>query len=98
MASTEQPTSLLRPLVEDLHARREKAKLGGGPEKIDKQHDKGALTARERLALLYDSGEFTELGIHGGIHYAVRGLEDKEAPADGVITAYGRVDGRMVAT
>src|SRR3954465_8602242 len=97
MASTEQPTSLLRPLVEDLAERREKAKLGGGEEKIAKQHDKGALTARERLALLYDGGEFSELGLHGGIHYAVRGLEDKEAPADGVITCYGRVDGRMVA-
>jgi methylmalonyl-CoA decarboxylase subunit alpha len=97
MASTEQPTSILRPLVDDLHERRANAQLGGGPEKIDKQHDKGALTARERLALLYDGGEFTELGIHAGIHYAVRGLEDKEAPADGVITAYGRVDGRMVA-
>ena len=97
MASTEQPTSILRPLVDDLHERRAKARLGGGPEKIEQQHAKGALTARERLALLYDGGEFTELGIHAGIHYAVRGLEDKEAPADGVITGYGRVDGRMVA-
>ena len=97
MASTEQPTSILRPLVDDLHERRAKARLGGGEAKIEQQHGKGALTARERLALLYDGGEFTELGIHAGIHYAVRGLEDKEAPADGVITGYGRVDGRMVA-
>src|SRR3954470_17472210 len=97
MASTEQPTSILRPLVEDLRERREKAALGGGEERIAKQHDKGALTARERLNLLYDRGEFTELGIHAGIHYSVRGLEDKEAPADGVITAYGKVDGRLVA-
>src|SRR3954452_16973993 len=95
--TTQQPISILRPLVEDLHERRERATLGGGQEKIDKQHDKGALTARERLALLYDAGEFTELGINAGIHYAVRGLEDKEAPADGVITTYGRVDGRLVA-
>src|SRR4051794_27306296 len=80
MASTEQPTSILRPLVEDLAERRAKAELGGGEERIAKQHDKGALTARERLALLYDGGEFTELGIHAGIHYSVRGLEDKEAP------------------
>jgi methylmalonyl-CoA decarboxylase subunit alpha len=95
--TTKHPTSLLRPLVDDLAERRAKAELGGGQEKIDRQHDKGALTARERLALLYDGGEFTELGIHAGIHYSVRGLEDKEAPADGVITAYGRVDGRLVA-
>ena len=97
MASTEQPTSILRPLVEELHARRERARLGGGPEKIDRQHAADKLTARERLALLYDEGAFTELGIHAGIHYAVRGLEDKEAPADGVITGYGKVDGRLVA-
>ncbi|MGH3102205.1 MAG: acyl-CoA carboxylase subunit beta, partial [Thermoleophilia bacterium] len=50
-----------------------------------------------RIALLIDPGTFTELGIHAGIHHSVRGLEDKEAPADGVITGYGKVDGRMVA-
>src|SRR4051812_4740723 len=89
--------SLLRPLVEDLHERRAKARLGGGEERIAKQHDAGKLTARERLDLLIDTGTFSELGIHAGIHYSVRGLEDKEAPADGVITGYGKVDGRLVA-
>src|SRR5204863_526187 len=77
--------------------RREHARLGGGEEKIARQHEAGKLTARERIALLIDAGTFTELGIHAGIHHSVRGLEDKEAPADGVITGYGRVDGRMVA-
>ena len=91
------PESILRPLVEDLHERRAKAKLGGGEEKIARQHEQGKLTARERIDLLVDEGTFTELGIHAGIHFAVRGLEGKEAPADGVITGYGRVDGRMVA-
>jgi methylmalonyl-CoA decarboxylase subunit alpha len=90
-------TSILRPLVEDLAERRARAKLGGGEERIARQHEQGKLTARERLDLLLDPGTFTELGIHAGIHYAVRGLEDKEAPADGVITGYGKVDGRMVA-
>jgi acetyl-CoA carboxylase carboxyltransferase component len=93
----ETPTSILRPLVEELAERRAVAKLGGGEEKIAQQHAKGALTARERIGLLIDEGTFTELGIHAGIHYSVRGLEGKEAPADGVITGYGRVDGRMVA-
>src|ERR1700754_4862593 len=88
---------MLRPLVEDLHERRAKAKLGGGEERIARQHDQGKLTARERLDLLIDEGTFSELGIHAGIHYSVRGLEDKEAPADGVITGYGKVDGRLVA-
>src|SRR3989449_5097000 len=95
--ATQERTSLLRPLVEDLNARREKARLGGGQEKIEKQHAADKLTARERLALLIDEGTFAELGIHAGIHYSVRGLEGKEAPADGVITGYGKVDGRMVA-
>jgi methylmalonyl-CoA decarboxylase subunit alpha len=89
--------SILRPLVEELAARRAKAMLGGGEEKIAKQHAAEKLTARERLALLIDEGTFTELGIHAGIHFSVRGLEGKEAPADGVITGYGKVDGRMVA-
>src|ERR1700754_1065789 len=88
---------MLRPLVEDLHERRAKAKLGGGEERIARQHDQGKLTARERLDLLIDEGTFTELGLHAGIHHSVRGLEGKEAPADGVITGYGKVDGRLVA-
>src|ERR671933_2328083 len=94
---TEAPTSLLRPLVEELQERRAAARLGGGEEKIAKQHDAGKLTARERIDLLVEPGTFTELGLHAGIHHSVRGLEDREAPADGVITGYGRVDGRLVA-
>jgi methylmalonyl-CoA decarboxylase subunit alpha len=95
--SADAPPSILRPLVEDLHERRAKARLGGGDERIARQHEQEKLTARERIDLLVEPGTFTELGIHGGIHYAVRGLEDKDAPADGVITAFGRVDGRLVA-
>jgi len=98
LPATDAPTeSLLRPLVEDLHARREKARLGGGPEKIARQHAADKLTARERLELLVDAGSFTELGIHGRPHFAQRAMEGKEAPADGVVTGYGKVDGRMVA-
>jgi acetyl-CoA carboxylase carboxyltransferase component len=91
------PESILRPLVDHIQARRAKAKLGGGPDKIARQHEQDKLTARERIDLLIDDGTFAELGIHAGIHYSVRGLEDKEAPADGVITGYGKVDGRLVA-
>src|SRR3954454_10779774 len=97
MTDTEKPTSILRPLVEELHERRAKARLGGGPEKIDRQHAAEKLTARERIDLLVDEGTFTELGIHGGIHFSVRGLEDKEAPPDGVITASGKIHGRLAA-
>ena len=96
-SDAEETAGILRPLVEDLAARREQAMLGGGQEKIDRQHAAEKLTARERIALLVDEGTFVEQGIHGGIHYSVRGLEDKDAPADGVICGYGKVDGRMVA-
>src|SRR4051794_26131623 len=87
----------LRSLAEDLHVRRERARLGGGPEKIAKQHEREKLTARERLDLLIDSGTFVELGIHGRPHFSQRAMEGVEAPADGVVTGYGKVNGRLVA-
>ena len=66
MATPETETqSILRPLVEELHARRATARLGGGEEKIARQHEQDKLTARERIALLIDDGTFTELGVHG---------------------------------
>ena len=51
-----------------------RARLGGGHERIARQHAADKLTARERLELLIDPGTFTELGIHAGIHHSVRGL------------------------
>src|ERR687892_28759 len=87
----------LRSLVEELEERRAKAKLGGGEEKIARQHEQDKLTARERLALLIDEDTFVELGIHGRPHFSQRAMEGKEAPADGVVTGYGRVNGRLVA-
>ena len=94
-ALVERPS--LRSLVEDLHERRERIRLGGGEDRIAVQHEQGKLTARERLALLIDEGTFTELGIHGRPHFSQRAMEGREAPADGVITGYGKVDGRLVA-
>src|SRR5256714_12300057 len=95
--ATAPSTSFLRPLAEDLHARREQIKQGGGAEKIEAQHAQGKLTARERLDLLIDQGTFVELGIHGRPHFSQRAMEGRDAPADGVITGYGEVDGRPVA-
>ena len=95
--TTDAQTSLLRPLAEDLRARRERIKLGGGPEKIAAQHAAGKLTARERLELLIDAGTFVELGIHGRPHFSQRAMDGKEAPADGVVTGYGKIDGRLAA-
>jgi acetyl-CoA carboxylase carboxyltransferase component len=91
------PTSLLRPLADDLRARREQIMLGGGDEKIAAQHAREKLTARERLALLIDDGTFVELGIHGRPHFSQASMAGKDAPADGVITGYGKVDGRLTA-
>jgi acetyl-CoA carboxylase carboxyltransferase component len=87
----------MKGLVEDLHERREKAKLGGGEEKIALQHERGKLTARERIDLLVDQGSFVELGLHGRPHFSQRSMEGKEAPADGVITGWGDVEGRTCA-
>ncbi len=88
---------MLRTLVEDLDQRREQIKLGGGEQKIAAQHAAEKLTARERLALLFDRGTFVELGIHGRPHFSQRSMDGRQAPADGVITGYGRVDGRLLA-
>src|ERR671937_1022345 len=95
--STARPTSLLRPLVEELAERRARARAGGGEDRVAKQHAAGKLTARERIALLIDDGTFTELGIHAQPHFSQRAMEGRDAPADGVTTGYGRVDGRRVA-
>ena len=62
----------MKGLTEDLHERREKAKLGGGEEKIALQHERGKLTARERIDLLCDPGTFVEIGIHGRPHFSQR--------------------------
>src|SRR5437763_13391607 len=94
---TQPTTSILRPLVDDLAERRAAIRLGGGEEKIAKQHDAGKLTARERIDLLIDEGTFVELGMHGRPHFSQRSMEGREAPADGVVTGYGKVDGRPVA-
>jgi acetyl-CoA carboxylase carboxyltransferase component len=87
----------MKALVEGLHDRRRQAKLGGGEQKIALQHERGKLTARERIDLLVDGGTFVELGVHGRPHFSQRSMEGKEAPADGVITGWGDVDGRRCA-
>ena len=87
----------LAKVTRELHERRAKAKLGGGEEKIAKQHERGKLTARERIDLLVDPGTFVEMGIHAQPHFSQRAMEGKEAPADGVITGWGDVEGRPCA-
>src|ERR671933_320466 len=84
----------MRDKLELLERRRAEAELGGGAARLKAQHDKGKLSARERLDVLLDEGSFVELD-----RFAVaRGSEDGERPVygDGVVTGYGRIDGRLV--
>jgi len=82
--------------LEDLRRLREEAMLGGGAEEIAKQHAKGKLTARERLELLFDAGTFVELGVFVTHRATGFGMESKRAYGDGVVTGFGKVDGRLV--
>jgi len=90
-------TAPLTELTEQLHERRAKAMLGGGEAKIEAQHGRGKLTARERIELLVDPGSFNEIGIQGRPHYSQPAMQGKDAPADGVVTGWGDVDGRACA-
>ncbi|OZC04339.1 acyl-CoA carboxylase subunit beta [Rubricoccus marinus] len=80
----------------DLDRRREEARAGGGEARIARQHEKGKLSARERLDILLDPGSFQELGQFVR-HQAVGfGLERQRPYGDGVVTGWGSIDGRMV--
>ena len=72
------------------------AELGGGEDRIAKQHEEGKLTARERINLLMDPGTFVELDKLKTHRCADFGMQDKKIPGDGVVTGYGYVDGRKV--
>src|SRR5256886_8548200 len=80
--------------VSDLHARRKKNLGMGGAQRIAKQHEKGKLTVRERIDLLFDKGTFVELGWLAE-QQPIRGIQPAPdgSPADGVITGHGEIDG-----
>ncbi|QEH41471.1 acyl-CoA carboxylase subunit beta [Chitinophaga sp. XS-30] len=82
--------------IQELHSKIAEAQLGGGQTRIDSQHKKGKLTARERLQLLLDDGSFEELGMF--VHNRNKGLttEQEQFPGDGVVTGYGTINGRLV--
>src|SRR5262249_42777213 len=85
-----------RSLLGDLHRRQALAQQGGGPARVTQQHKKGKLTARERLDLLLDEGSFVELDRFVTHRATDFGLADQVFPGDGVVTGYGRIDGRLV--
>jgi len=80
----------------ELQYRRNVIKNGGGDAKVKKQHDAGKLTARERINALFDEGSFIELDAYVTHRCTQFGMDKTEAPADGVVTGYGTVDGRLV--
>ena len=79
----------------DLERRREEARLGGGPERIERQHEKGKLTARERLNILLDDGSFQETGTFVRHQTHDFGLAKNRPYGDGVITGFGTIEGRL---
>ena len=68
----------------------------GGPKAVEKQHALGKRTARERIELLMDTGTFTEVDRFVRHRCTAFGMGDKDIPADGVVTGYGKIDGRTV--
>ena len=82
--------------IDLMNAKKEHIRLGGGQARIDKQHEKGKLTARERLELLFDDGSFVELDMFMKHRCTNFGMGKKEMPADGIVTGYGTVDGRLI--
>jgi acetyl-CoA/propionyl-CoA carboxylase carboxyl transferase subunit len=82
--------------IEELRELREEARKGGGEERIEKQHERGKMTARERIDYFLDDGTFTEFDQFRTHRSHTSDMEDKEFLGDGVVTGYGEVDGRTV--
>ena len=83
-------------IIEQLEAKRAAARLGGGERRIQAQHAKGKLSARERLELLLDDGTFEEWDMFVEHRCSDFGMEANRVPGDGVVTGYGTVNGRLV--
>src|ERR1700737_2980048 len=89
----------MREMVAELEARRAKVREMGGADKIAKQHSRGKMSARERLAAFFDDGVFFEIGTHATQMGLAAGPDGADKPpADGVVTTFGKVDGRMVCS
>jgi propionyl-CoA carboxylase beta chain len=86
----------MREIIEEVEQRREQARLGGGQKRIDAQHAKGKLTARERLEVLLDEGSFEEYDMYKTHRCTDFGMETQVFPGDGVITGWGTINGRPV--
>ena len=83
-------------IILQLEAKREAARAGGGKKRVDAQHAKGKLTARERLDVLFDEGSFEEWDMFVEHDSTDFGMDEKKIPGDGVVTGHGLIDGRRV--
>ena len=81
-------------ILEELESRRAAARLGGGQSRIDRQHDKGKLTARERVDVLLDDGSFEEYDLYKTHRCTDFGMAEQQIPGDGVVTGWGTINGR----
>ena len=86
----------MQEILAELEKRRGAARLGGGQRRIDAQHAKGKLTARERLEVLLDPGSFEEYDMFVEHRCGDFGMEKQKVPSDGVVTGWGRINGRIV--
>ena len=86
----------MREIIEQLDSRRAQARLGGGQKRIDSLHGKGKLTARERIQVLFDDDSFEEWDMFVEHRCNDFGMDETRIPGDGVVTGYGRVNGRAV--
>jgi propionyl-CoA carboxylase beta chain len=82
--------------IAEMERRRAKPLLGGGQKRIDAQHAKGRLTARERLDILLDEGSFEEIDMYVEHNCTDFGMEEQKIPGDGVVTGSGTINGRLV--
>ncbi len=86
----------MQDILNELQERRDVARLGGGERRIDAQHKRGKLTARERIELLLDEGSFEEFDMFVEHRCSDFGMQDQKIPGDGVVTGWGTVNGRTV--
>ncbi|MDF9303193.1 acyl-CoA carboxylase subunit beta [Tritonibacter mobilis] len=86
----------MKDILAELEERRENARLGGGQKRIDAQHARGKLTARERIELLLDEGSFEEFDMFISHRCTDFGMENNKPAGDGVITGWGTINGRQV--
>jgi len=86
----------MKDIIDELEQRRAEARIGGGQKRIDAQHARGKLTARERIDLLLDEDSFEELDMYVEHRCTDFGMEEQKIPGDGVVTGWGTINGRVV--